>query len=125
MPGATVDTANLANKLVREVKREASQHLWLPHWNFDWRSITTVVWSDASQGNRPMNASTIGYVAGYAPATILDGQQEHVALVSWRSTKVPRESLASNGSEVQAITVGEDTVFLLRAIWFRYTEGKW
>ena len=124
VPGATVHTANLANKLVREVRREASQQLWFPFWNLEWRSIATVVWADASQGNRPKKASTIGYVAGYAPRSILDGEEEHVALVSWRSTKAPRGSLGSNGSEVQAITVGEDAVFLLRAVWFELHGGQ-
>ena len=124
VPGATVHTANSVNKLVREVRREASQQLWFPFWNLEWRSIATVVWADASQGNRPKKASTIGYVAGYAPRSILDGEEEHVALVSWRSTKAPRGSLGSNGSEVQAITVGEDVVFLLRAVWFELHGGQ-
>ena len=44
--------------------------------------------------------------------------------MTWRSTKAPRESLGSNGSEVQAITVGEDVVFLLRALWFDVHGGQ-
>ena len=124
VPEATVATLIAANKLVREVKKEASQYLWFPRWNKDWRDIATVVWADASQGNRPKKSSTIGYVAGYAPRSILDGAEEHIALISWRSTKAPRESLGSNGSEVQAITVGEDTVFLLRAFWYEIHGGE-
>ena len=38
--------------------------------------------------------------------------------------KAPRESLGSNGSEVQAITVGEDVVFLLRAFWYEMHGGQ-
>ena len=57
-----------------------------------------MVWADASQGNRPKKSSTIGYVGGFAPRTILNGEEESVALVTWRSTKAPRESLGSNGS---------------------------
>ena len=124
VPTATVGTLVAANKLVREIKKEASQALWFPTWDKDWREISTVVWADASQNNRPKKSSTIGYVAGYAPKEILQGSEEHVALVSWRSTKAPRESLGSNGSEVQAITVGEDTVFLLRAFWYEIHGGQ-
>ena len=45
-------------------------------------------------------------------------------MVSWTSTKAPRESSGSIGSEVQAITVGEDTVFLLRAFWYDMHGGS-
>ena len=41
---------------------------------------------DTFQNNRPKKSSTIGYVAGYAPREILDGSEEHLALVSWRFT---------------------------------------
>ena len=44
-------------------------------------------------------------------------------MVSWRSSKYPCESLGSNGSEVQAITMGEDQVFLLRAMWYELHGG--
>ena len=83
-----------------------------------------MVWADASQSNRPNGSSTIGYVAGFAFKEILEGSEEHVALAAWRSTKAPREILGSNGSEVQAIAVGEDVVFLLRAMLFEVHGGQ-
>ena len=62
-------------------------------------------------------SSTIGILAGIAPAGILTGDEIQVALVHWRSSKTPRQCLGSNGAEVQAITEGEDLCFRVRALW--------
>ena len=46
--------------------------------------------------------------------------------MAWKSSKCPRESLASfgsHGAEVQAVTVGEDVVFLARAMWLEIRGG--
>ena len=123
IPFATVKTLLDVNKLAREVRQEASQSIWFPSWKRPWREIATIVWGDASQGNRPNKSSTIGYVAGYSPREILEGSEESVALITWRSAKAPRDSLGSNGSEVQAITAGEDITFLLRTLWFEVHGG--
>ena len=124
VPHATVDTLLRVNKLVREVKRTASQRILFPSWHLPWSSVCAMVWADASQGNRPNKSSTVGYVGCLGPRTILDGAETSLALVTWKSTKAPRESLGSNGSEVQAITIGEDIVFLLRAMWFEVHGGE-
>ena len=58
VPQATVSTLVSAHKLVREIRKEASQTLWFPTWNRDWRSIAAVVWADASQNNRPKKSGT-------------------------------------------------------------------
>ena len=73
------------------------------------------MWADASQSNRPNGSSTVGYIASHAPKSILDGSEEHVALVGWKSSEAPKQCLGSNGSEVQAIT---DVVSLYRALWY-------
>ena len=39
------------------------------------------------------------------------------AILNLRSGKTPRQCLGSNGAEVQAITVGEDITFKIRAMW--------
>ena len=124
IPTATVQTMININKLIREVRKEAKQGLWFPAWGKDWRDIAAVVWADASQSNRPNKSSTVGYVGGFAPRSIMDGTEEKVAVVAWKSGKAPRESLGSNGSEVQAITMGEDMVFLLRAMWLEVHGGR-
>ena len=82
-----------------------------------------MVWSDASQGNRPNKSSTVGILGCLGPDKILENEEVSLAMVSWRSSKYPRESLGSNGSEVQAITMGEDQVFLLRAMWYELHGG--
>ena len=115
VPYATVDTLLRTNKLVREV-RMVPQTLVFPHWNVPWHDLSIVVWSDASNSNRPDKSSTMGIVGGCAPKSILDGASQQVALITWRSQKTPRQVLGSNGAEVQAITEGEDLCFRLRAL---------
>ena len=117
IPKATVQTLLTANKIVREMKRESSQSLLFPSWGVDWKEMATVVWADASQKNRHDGSSTMGILAGIAPAGILTGDEIQVALVHWRSSKTPRQCLGSNGAEVQAITEGEDLCFRVRALW--------
>ena len=124
VPTATVGTLDDTNKLVREVRRAAGQKVLFPAWGLPWKEISTVVWADASQGNRPNKSSTVGYIACYGPSTILDGEEGQLALISWKSSKAPRETLGSNGAEVQAITVGEDACFLLRAVWLELHGGE-
>ena len=123
VPKPTVKTLLVVNKLLREVCKEASQAIWFPACRKPWQEIAKIVWSDASQGDRPNKASTVGYIGGYAPVGILHGSAEGVAVVAWKSSKAPHESLGSNGAEVQAITVGEDVVFLLRALWCEIHGG--
>ena len=89
------------------------QTLVFPHWNVPWHDLSIVVWSDASNSNRPDKSSTMGIVGGCAPKSILDGTSQQVALITWRSQKTPRQVLGSNGAEVQAITEGEDLCFRL------------
>ncbi len=47
----------------------------------------------------------------------MDGYETEINIVNWRSTKAPRASLGSNGSEVQSITGGEDWNYLIRLFW--------
>ncbi|CAE7817945.1 RE1 [Symbiodinium sp. CCMP2592] len=117
IPFANVKTLVDVNKMIREMRRTADQSIVFPAWHRDWRDIATVVWADASQGNRPNKSSTIGYVACLGPKEILQGEEVRLAMVAWKSSKCPRETLGSNGAEVQAVTVGEDMVFMIRALW--------
>ena len=116
LPYATVDTIVRANKLVREMRREAAQSLVFPSWQVDWRELAVVGWADASQKNRADSSSTMGMLIGLAPKGILNGEEHQVALLSWKSSKTPRQVLGSNGAEVQAVTETEDQVFRVRAL---------
>ncbi|CAK8987388.1 unnamed protein product [Durusdinium trenchii] len=90
VPYATVDTLLRTNKLVREV-RMVPQTLVFPHWNVPWHDLSIVVWSDASNSNRPDKSSTMGIVGGCAPKSILDGTSQQVALITWRRNMRKRQ----------------------------------
>ena len=85
----------------------------LPHYY----KMAIVTWCDAGQSNRPDKSSTLGHISGIAPEAFLDGSEEMVAILNWKSSRCPRACLGSNGAEVQAITEGEDITFKLRAMW--------
>ena len=70
---ATIDTLQRANKLVREVKRDAQQSLRFPAWKLGLKDLAVVTWCDASQHNRPDKSSTYGLVTGVAPRALLEG----------------------------------------------------
>ena len=116
VPYATVDTIFRANKLAREIKRDSKQVLRFPSWHVPLNDLTCVTWADASNSNRPDKSSTMGMIAGIAPKSILSGEEVPVALVSWKSSKCPRQCLGSNGAEVQAITEAEDLTFKVRGL---------
>ena len=114
---ATNATVHKANKLIREVKREASQCLRFPCWNCRWNQMVIVTWCDAGQSTRADKSSTLGYITGICPRSLLDGEEQIVAVLNWKSSKTPRQCLGSNGAEVQAITEGEDSTFKVRVMW--------
>ena len=113
---ATIDTLQRANNLVREVKRDAKQCLQFPAWNLQLQDLAVITWCDASQHNRPDKSSTLGLLTAIGPKTMLEGEEEEIAIVTWRSSKTPRQCLGSNGAETQAITEGEDANFRVRAM---------
>ena len=116
IPYATVETLVKTNKLIREMRREASQSLVFPRWNVHWKELAVVSWADASQRSRPDGSSTMGLITGVMPKDFLDGVEHQVAVVTWKSSKTPRQVLGSNGAEVQAVTEAEDSVFRIRAL---------
>ena len=111
---ATVETLHKANKLVREMRRRAAQGLLFP--TYDTKDFAVITWTDASQGNRPDRSSTVGIISALAPADVLLGEERQFSVLQWKSGKAPRQSLGSNGSEVQGLTLGEDMNFQLRAL---------
>ena len=113
---ATIDTLQRANKLVREVRRDAKQSLRFPAWGLQLKDLAVITWCDASQQNRPDKSSTLGLLTAVAPRAMLEGEECEIAIVNWKSSKTPRQCLGSNGAETQAITEGEDTTFRVRAM---------
>ena len=96
---STVETVEKVNKLVREVRRTSKQRLSFHCWKADLRDLSVVVWADASNHNRPDKSSTMGIIAGVAPKTILNGSEEAISVIQWKSSKTPRQCLGSNGAE--------------------------
>ncbi|CAE7799825.1 unnamed protein product [Symbiodinium sp. CCMP2592] len=117
IPTATVDLILRINKVIREAKRMADQTLIFHPFDEGWEDLCVVTWSDAAQNNRVNRGSTIGMLTCIAPRHILDGERVPMNIVAWRSQKAPSEVLGSNGSEVQAITAGEDMMYLVRCVW--------
>ena len=117
VPVATVDLMLRLNKIIREAKRTADQVLIFHPFAVSWKDLAVITWADAAQNNRVNKGSTIGMLTCMAPRQILDGDRVPMNLVAWRSQKAPREVLGPNGSEVQAITIGEDLTFLVRSVW--------
>ncbi len=110
-----METINKTNELIREMKRKSKQRLVFPNWKVPWKDLAIIAWADASQRSRPDGSSTMGIIVGLAPGSFLQGEEQTVALLSWRSSKTPRQVLGSNGAEVQAVTEAEDTGFRTRA----------
>ena len=80
VPHATISTIVKVNKLIREVKREASQSLLFPAWGVEWHKMAIVTWCDAGEKNRPDKSSTLGHITGIAPAGFLQGEPHVVAI---------------------------------------------
>ena len=55
-------------------------------------------------------------ISALAPADVLEGRERQFSILQWKSGKALRQCLGSNGAEVQAVTIGEDQNFLLRAL---------
>ncbi|CAE8622005.1 unnamed protein product [Polarella glacialis] len=114
---AKVSDLVAANKLAREVKRDSNHTQKFHAYDVSWDELVCAVWADASQANRPDGSSTGGLVTGLCPPGILTGEEVFVTLLQWNSKKLPRKVLGSNGSEVQAITLGEDLLYMVRMFW--------
>ena len=112
---ATIGTLRRVNKLVREVRRTAEHSLLFPSWGCELKELAAVTWADASSRNRVDGSSSVGIMTGIVPKGFLSGEEFQVAIVQWKSGKTPRQCLGSNGAEVQAITIGEDQNFQVRA----------
>ncbi len=112
----SVELMYRVNKLVREMKRSASQRLVYPCWNLPLDRLAVITWCDASNHNRYDKSSTLGVLTGVGPAEALQGEEVQLALVQWKSGKTPRQCLGSNGAEVQAVTVGEDQNYQIRGL---------
>ncbi|CAK0866482.1 unnamed protein product [Prorocentrum cordatum] len=113
-PTATVETLFGINKLIRQMKNDHGYKLKFE--SFEGEGVI-VRWSDAAWANRPDGLPTGGYVIGIGPADILNGKRAPVGWVSHRSGKLQRVARSSLAAEVQALTVTEAELFMVRMMW--------
>ena len=123
--GSVATMYKVNNKLVREMKRTAGQKLRFPSWpGVPLEELAVITWADASNHNRPDKSSTVGIFTGIAPKSIMNGEAMPVALIQWKSGKIPRQCLGSNGAEVQTITIGEDQSYMVRGLLYEMVGNK-
>ena len=113
---ATIDTLYRVNRLMREMRREASQGLLFPCWRKSIKDLAVIIYADASQRNRLDRSSTIGIITLLGPREVLQGEECQFAVLQWKSGKTPRQCLGSNGAEIQSITIGKDQNYQIRML---------
>ena len=113
---ATIATINETNKLVREVVAQKAQVLMLHAFPED-EELVVATWTDGAVANRPDLGSTGGYVVGMTTKQLLQGHEEAVSLISWKSGRVPRVAKSSLSVEVQSCTEGDQEQMFCRLQW--------
>ena len=118
LKGPTVATLKEANKLVREVyngRHVGLRYECLEHMNP--LDTTFVAWCDAAVGNRCNFASSGGYFIGACNPKILAGLPSKVCPISWKSGRLPRVARSSLSAEIQAFSIAEEELMLVRMEW--------
>ena len=117
---ATVQTLHDANKILRKI-RQGQTKLYTRKISGE---VNVVGWSDASWANRKSGSSTGGYVIGLCGPQVLEGQRDHVTIVSWSTNKLKRVCRSSLAAEVQALAVTEDELHLTRLTWAEFNGAR-
>ncbi|CAK0884738.1 unnamed protein product [Prorocentrum cordatum] len=114
-PTATIETLFGINKMIRQIKMDPNYKLSVELF----KGTTMLVgWSDAAWANRPDGLSAGGYVIGIAPDETLKNKQTPIGWASYRNGKLQRVAARSSlAAEVQALTVAEDELFMVRLMW--------
>jgi hypothetical protein len=96
------------NSLSREVRKQKAQKLRFSNLGHPaWTTVGATQYVDASQGNRPRGHSTGGMVTLMTGEDFRLGKEAPASLMGWRSFRLPRKVLGSNGGEAQVFTFGE------------------
>ena len=121
----TVACLREANAIAREIQKSSKDRLILHNFNYQrpkdqklaWSDLIELAWGDAAQANRPDGASTGGMVIGLTVPEVMEGREVPVSLILWKSWKLDRMILGSNGAESQAIYETEDKAWKVRILW--------
>jgi hypothetical protein len=116
---ATIKDLREVNSLIREVKKSSRENLIFHAFNhtrakrLEWYDLVNVVWSDASK-----LLSRGGMIHGLAPPELLQGLEQKVSIMDWRSHKLARPGTGgSNGCEGQALYESENRAWKNRLLW--------
>ena len=80
------------------------------------QELAVISWADASNHDRSDKGSRIGVITGLATKGSVQGHETQVAVIQWKSGSTPRQTLSSNGAEVQSFTIAEDMNFQIRGL---------
>ncbi|CAK0867947.1 unnamed protein product, partial [Prorocentrum cordatum] len=115
---ATFGDLKDTNALIRDVKRTARDSLVFHNFNSNgggklkWDDLVIVTWVDAS---RLLQRG--GYIVAFTTAEILKQKECAVSIADWRSYKLKRTGIGTNGCEGQALYDGENAAYLMRMLW--------
>ena len=115
----TIDVLKEANSIAKEMKKTSLEGLIYHAFpgKPDWRDVVFVHFVDAARGNRHDGTDTGGMITGVSVQSILDGKESLLSVVDYKSWKLDRPVRGSNGSEAQAMYVGEDLGWKSRIAW--------
>ncbi|CAK0875282.1 unnamed protein product [Prorocentrum cordatum] len=115
---ATFGDLKDTNALIRDVKRTARDSLVFHNFNSNcggklkWDDLVIATWVGAS---RLLQRG--GYIVGFTTAEILKQKECAVSIADWRSYKLKRTGIGTNGCEGQAVYDGENAAYLMRLLW--------
>ena len=112
----TVKTLLEANKLVREVRTDKDQVLMIHSFTRD-EDLIAVTWTDGALANRPDFGSTGGFLVGMTTRRLVDGEEDSVSTIAWRSARLPRIARSSLSCEVQSCAEGDQELWFVRLQW--------
>jgi len=95
-----------ANKLIRTAHATADTPLYIQSIPLD--RIALVTFHDAGQGSRPDGSSQGGFIIIAADKAILDGKEQPVTILDYRSFRLKRVARSSLSAEVQAFAEALD-----------------
>ena len=114
---ATVQTLLTANKILRKLRAHGTSKLFTRKIEGE---VQAIAWSDASWANRRDAHSTGGYIIGLTSDKLMKGERTHVSVVSWGTNKLKRVAKSSLAAEVQAMSIAEDELHLVRGAWAEF-----
>ena len=113
------------NKILKEMKKTANVGLLFPSFNhgkkaeerLTWEDMVMLHFGDAAQNNRHDGSSTGGCISGFSTNKIMDGGEQPMSIIDWRSWRLERAAKGSNGCEAQALYETEDRGWKCRIMW--------